>query len=92
MVGNIEIEKQEFYCYKSTFLEDVNKDNTLASKQIFSGEINNKQFIDCMHDDYKNKLLHIMLSKRIKIMKDCDKLVLILRKNLMANLQIIKFS
>ena len=49
MVGNIEIEKQEFYCYKSSFLEDVNKDNTLASKQIFSGEINNKQFIDCMH-------------------------------------------
>ena len=55
--GDIETEKQKFYCYKCLiFLEDVNTDNILVSNKRYSSEINNKYFIAYLHDDYKTTI------------------------------------
>ena len=44
--GNIEIEKNEFYCHKSLiFLKDVGIEKVLVSNKISSGEKIYKYFI-----------------------------------------------
>ena len=54
--GDIEIEKDKFYYYKTPiFLEDVNINNILVSNKIFSGEKNNKYFTGYLYDDYEIK-------------------------------------
>ena len=63
--GNIEIQKEKFYCYKSrVFLEDVNIKKVLPSNKVSSDEKNFKYcylVIDYLHNDHKVKPLHIML-------------------------------
>ena len=62
--GDIEIEEDKFYHYKSLiFWEDVDTNNVLASNKIFSGENNFRYFINYLYDDYKIKPLHIKPSK-----------------------------
>ena len=54
--GDIEIEKDKFYYYKTPiFLEDININNILVSNKIFSGEKNNKYFTGYLYDDYEIK-------------------------------------
>ena len=56
---------QKNHCYKSPiFLEDVDIENVLASNNISSAEKNYKYFIGYLCDDYKIKLLHMMLPKK----------------------------
>ena len=62
--GDIEIEKNKFYCSKSPifFLKDVDIQKVLISNKISSGE--KKQYsIGYLYNDHIIKLVHIMLSK-----------------------------
>ena len=62
MVGNIEIEKNKFYRYKSPiFLKDVHNKKVLVSKNISFGGKSYKYLIDDLHNDHKAKPIHIML-------------------------------
>ena len=71
--GDNEIEKDIFYQYKSPiFLEDIDINSVLVSNKIFSGGENHQQFIGCLHDDYKIKPLHLMLSKMRAFVKRYD--------------------
>ena len=71
--GDIEIEKHKFYCYKSpTFKEDGDIDNILVFNKISSSEKNYKYFIGYLYDDYKIKLLHIVLPKRSAYVQSYD--------------------
>ena len=71
--GNVEIEKNEFYYYKSPiFLKDVDIEKVLVSKKIPSGEKNYKYFISYLYDDCKVKPLHIMLPKMSAYVKIYD--------------------
>ena len=65
MFGNIKIEEDKFYCHKSPIA-------IKASSKIFSGEKNYKYFIGYLYEDYKVKLLHIMLLKTSAFVKSCD--------------------
>ena len=62
--GDIEIEKNKFYCHKTpTFLKDVDIENILVSSKIsFCGK-NYKYFIGHLYNDDKVMPLHIMLPK-----------------------------
>ena len=54
--GDIEIEKDKFYYYKTPiFLDDVNINNILVSNKIFSDEKNYKYFTGYLYDDYEIK-------------------------------------
>ena len=71
--GDVEIEKNKFYRYKSTtFSKDVDTENVLLCKKIFSGKKNYKYFIGYLCDDYKIKPLHIMLPTRTAYVKSYD--------------------
>ena len=62
--GDIEIEKNKFYCYKSPiFLKDVDIEKVLVSNKISSGEKNYKYFIGYLYNDQNVKPLPIMLPK-----------------------------
>ena len=54
------------------FLEDVDIENVLVSNKISSGEKNYKYFIGYFYNDYKVKLLHIMLPKASAYVKSYD--------------------
>ena len=54
--GDIEIENDKFYCYKSSiFAEDVDIDIELVSNKIYFGEKNYKCFIDYLYNVYEIK-------------------------------------
>ena len=66
--GDIEIEKNIFYCYKSrykslTFLKDVDTGKVLVPNKISFCEKNYKYFIGYLYNDHKVKTLHMMLPK-----------------------------
>ena len=46
---------------------DIKK--VLVCNKIFSGEINNKDFIGYLHNDHKVKPLHVMLLKQVLMEK-----------------------
>ena len=52
-----------FTAIEVLFLEDVDNDNVLVSKKISFGEKSYVYFIGYLYDDYKIKLLYIMLPK-----------------------------
>ena len=60
------IEKQKLECFKIQLFKDMYIDNILISKKkkISSGVKNYERFIGYMDDNYKIKLLCIMLPKR----------------------------
>ena len=71
--GDIEIEKNKFYCHKSLILlEDIDTEKVLVSKKISSGEKNYKYFIGYLYNDYKVKPLHKMLPKTSAYVKSYD--------------------
>ena len=73
MFGDIEIEKNKFYCHKSLILlEDIDTEKVLVSKKISSGEKNYKYFIGYLYNDYKVKPLHKMLPKTNAYVKSYD--------------------
>ena len=57
----LKLKKINFFAIKVLFFVDIN--NVLLSKKISSREENYKYFIGYLYDDYKIKLLHIMLPK-----------------------------
>ena len=64
MVGNIEIEKNEFYRHKSpSFLKGLGIEKLLVSNKISSSEKSYKYFIGYLYNDDKVKPLHVMLPK-----------------------------
>ena len=65
----LKLNKNNFYRYKSPiFLEAVDIEEALVSKNISSGEKNYKYFIVYLHDDHKVKPLQIMLPQTIVCM------------------------
>ena len=71
--GDIEIENDKFYCYKSPiFAADVDIDIELVSNKISFGEKNYKYFIDYLYNDCEIKPLHIMLPKTSTYVKSYD--------------------
>ena len=72
-IGNIEIEKNTFYCYKSPiFLNDLDIDKVLVSNKISFGEKSYKYFIGYFYNDHKVKPLYIMLPKTSAYFKSYD--------------------
>ena len=72
--GDIEIEKNKFYCNKTPNLwRDVYFDKVLVYSKISFGEKNYKCFIGYLHNDNKVKLLHIMLPKTSTYVKSYDR-------------------
>ena len=60
--GNIEIEKNTFYRYKSPIpLRDVDINKVLVFNKISFDEKNYKYFIGYLYNDNRSKPLHIML-------------------------------
>ena len=60
--GNIEIEKNTFYRYKSPIpLRDVDINKVLVFNKISFDEKNYKYFIGYLYNDNRGKPLHIML-------------------------------
>ena len=60
--GNIEIEKNTFYRYKSPIpLRDVHINKVLVFNKISFDEKNYKYFIGYLYNDNRGKPLHIML-------------------------------
>ena len=71
--GNTGIEKQRFYrCKNLVILKDEDIVKILISNKISSGNKNYKYFIAYLDDDYKIKLLHIMLPKPSAYIKTND--------------------
>ena len=61
---DIEIEKDKFYCHKChIFKKDVDIEKLLVSNRISSSAKNYKYFIGYLYNDYRVKLLRIMLPK-----------------------------
>ena len=72
-LGNIEIEKNKLYPYKSPVaLSDIDIEKVLVSKKNSSGEKNYKYFIGYLYNDHKVKALHIMLPKTSVYVKGYD--------------------
>ena len=68
--GNIEIEKNKFYCHRTPiFLEDVDIEKVLISSKIYFGEKNYKYLIGYLYNGNKVKPLYIMLPKRSTYVK-----------------------
>ena len=66
--GNIEIEKNKFFCDKiPVHLRDVDIEKVLVSNKIYSGKKKFKYFIGYLYKDNKVMPLHIMLSKKALI-------------------------
>ena len=52
--GDIETEKNKFYCHKTPiFLKDVDVEKVLVSNKIYFGEKNYKYFIGYLYNDHK---------------------------------------
>ena len=70
MFGNIEIEKNTFYQYKTPIcLKDEDIEKLLVSNKIPFGENNYKYFIGYLYNDNKIEPLHIMLPKTTTFVK-----------------------
>ena len=64
-LGDIEVEKDTFYCHKSLiFLENVDIEKLLVSSKISSDEKSYKYFIGYMYNDYKVKTFTYIASKK----------------------------
>ena len=90
--GNIEIEKDTFYCHKSLiFLKDADIEKVLVLSKISSGEKNCTYLIGYLYGDYKVKPLHIMLPETSAYVKINDGLQMILIEDddLLENYNII---
>ena len=73
MFGDIEIEKNEFYCHKTPVpLRDVDIEKVLVSNKIPFGQKNYKFFFGYLHNDHKVKPLNIMLPKTSAYVKSYD--------------------
>ena len=71
--GDIEIEKNKFYRYKTPILlGDVDIEKVLVSNKTSFGEKNYKCFIGYLYNNHKVKPLHIMLPKTNTYVKSCD--------------------
>ena len=55
--------KKSFTAVKVLFLENLDIENVLVSKNISSGKKNYKNFIGYLYNDFKIRPLHIMLPK-----------------------------
>ena len=85
MFGDVEIEKNQFYHHESSFfLKDLDIEKVLVSNKISFGEKNYEYFIGYLYNDHKVKPLHIMLPKTSPMLK------VIKKRNLKANLSIVK--
>ena len=72
-IGNIEIEKNNFYRYKSPVsLRDIDIEKVVVSDKISFGERNYKYFIGYLYNDHKVKPLHIMFPKTSTYVKSYD--------------------
>ena len=68
--GDIEIEKNDFYCNKNPFfLRNVCFEKVLVSNKISFCEKNCKYFIGYLNNDNRVKPLHIMLPKTSAFVK-----------------------
>ena len=56
-------QQQNFTAVKVLFLENLDIENVLVSKNISSGKKNYKHFIGYLYDDFKIRPLHIMVPK-----------------------------
>ena len=73
MFGDIAIEKNKFYLYKSPFtLRGVDIEKVLVSPKISFGEKNYIYIIGYLHNDNRVKPLHIMLPKTSAYIKGYD--------------------
>ena len=73
MFGDIEIEKNKFYCYKSPALQrEVDIEKVFLSNKISFGEIKYKYIIVYLYNNNRVKPLHIMLPKTIAYVKSYD--------------------
>ena len=64
MFGDIGIEKNKFYCHKTSIhLRDVDIEKVLVSSKVSFGKNNYKYSIGYLHNDHKVKPLNIMLPK-----------------------------
>ena len=73
MFGDIEIEKNKFYCHNDLIcLKDVDIQKVLVCNKISVGEKNYKYFIGYLYNDHKVKPLYIILSKRSAYVKSYD--------------------
>ena len=62
--GNIEIEKNKFYHYKSPVpLRNIDIEKVLVSKKFFLAKKKTHKYFHYLHKDDKVKPLHIMLPK-----------------------------
>ena len=62
--GNIDIEKNEFYCNKTPVLSKyANIEKVLVPNKVFYGEKIYKYLISYLHDDHRVKPLYIMFPK-----------------------------
>ena len=62
--GDIEIEKNKFYCHKSPVpLNNLDTEKVLVSSKISFGEKNHKYFTGYLYIDHKVRPLHKMLPK-----------------------------
>ena len=59
----LKLKNKNVTAMKVLFFKDVDADNILVSKKISSYEENYEYFIGYLYDDYKIKLLHVMLPK-----------------------------
>ena len=72
-IGDIKIEKNEFYRYKSPiFKKDVDIEKVLVSNKIYFGEKYYKYFLGYLYNDHNVKPLHIMLPKTSAYAKRYD--------------------
>ena len=72
-LGDIEIDKNKFYCSKSPILlKDVDIGKVLISNKISFGEKNYKYFIGYLHNDHKVETLHIILLKTSTYVRSYD--------------------
>ena len=71
--GNIEIEKNKFYCRKAPiFLKNVDIEKVIVSNKISLDKKNYKYFIDYLYNNDKVKPLRIMLPKTSTYVKRYD--------------------
>ena len=59
----LKLKNKNVTAMKVLFFKDVDTDNILVSKMISSYGENCEYFIGYLYDDYKIKLLHVMLPK-----------------------------
>ena len=71
--GNLEIEKNKFFCHKTPiFLRDVDIEKLLVSNKIYFGEKHYKYFTGYLYNDNKVRSLHKVLPKTSDYVKSYD--------------------